>query len=106
MKFKTRKLHTIEEVNGERLKRFNEKYGIDSFIYKGTKVEYIYDHDTHIKFWYVVEYKTGIAITGDKTKEKALKRFEEWLEQDERNIKRLKEIIEREVKEKGVINND
>lgn len=106
MKFKTRKLHTIEEVNGERLKHFKEKYGIDSFIYKGSKVEYKNTKPVVIKFWYVVEYQTGIAITGDTTKEAALKRFEEWLEQDERNIKRLKEIIEREVKEKGVINND
>lgn len=106
MKFKTRMLHTIEEVNGERLKRFKEKYGIDCFIYKGSKVEYKNAKPVVIKFWYVVEYQTGIAITGDKTKEEALKRFEEWLQQDKRNIKRLQDLITNKVNEWGVINND
>ena len=106
MKFKTRKIHCIEEVNGERLKRFNEKYGIDTFIYKGSKVEYKNAKPVVIKFWYVVEYQTGIAITGDKTKEAALTRFEEWLQQDNRNIKRLQNLINDKIKDWGVINND
>lgn len=106
MKFKTRKIHCIEEVEGERLKRFKEKYGVDTFLYKGTKVEYIHACVTHIKFWYIVEYQTGLAITGDKTKEAALKRFEEWIQQDKENVKRLNDIIDRKIKEWGVINND
>lgn len=106
MKFKTRKFHCIEEVEGERLKHFNEKYGIDSFIYKGSKVEYKNAKPVVIKFWYVVEYQTGISIIGDKTKEAALKRFEEWLTQDKRNIKRLQDLINDKIKELGVINND
>lgn len=107
MKFKTRMIHGIEEVNGERLKHFKEKYGIDCFIYKGSKVEYKYAKRVVIKFWYIVEYQTGMAITGDKTKEEALKRFEEWLTQDEKNLKRLKDIInDKIIKVWGVINND
>lgn len=106
MKFKTRMTHYIEEVNGERLKHFKEKYGIDSFIYKGTKTEYQNAKPVVTKQWYIVEFQTGIAMFGDKTKEAALKRFEEWLQQDKRNIERLNEIIEKEVKEKGVINHD
>lgn len=106
MKFKTRMIHCIEEVEGERLKRFKEKYGIDSFIYKGSKVEYKNAKPVVIKFWYVVEFQTGIAITGDKTKEAALTRFEEWLAQDKRNIKRLRDLINDKIKDWGVINND
>lgn len=106
MKFKTRKIHCIEEVEGERLKRFKEKYGIDSFLYKGSKVEYKNAKPVIIKFWYVVEFQTGIAITGDKTKEAALTRFEEWLTQDKRNIKRLQDLINDKIKDWGVINND
>lgn len=106
MKFKTRKIHCIEEVEGERLKCFKEKYGIDSFLYKGSKVEYKNAKPVVIKFWYVVEYQTGIAITGDKTKEEALARFEEWLTQDKRNIKRLQDLINDKIKDWGVINND
>lgn len=106
MKFKTRKIHCIEEVEGERLKRFKEKYGIDSFLYKGSKVEYKNAKPVVIKYWYVVEFQTGIAITGDKTKEAALTGFEEWLTQNKRNIKRLQDLINYKIKEYGVINND
>lgn len=106
MKFKTRKINCIEEVEGERLKRFKEKYGVDAFIYKGTTTVYKNAKPVVIKFWYVVEYRTGIAITGDKTKEAALKRFEEWIQQDKENVKRLNDIIDRKIKECGVINND
>lgn len=107
MKFKTRKIHCIEEVEGERLKRFKEKYGVDAFIYKGTSTTvYKNAKPVVIKFWYVVEYKTGIAITGAKTKEAALKRFEDWIQQDKENIKRLKDLINNKIKECGAINND
>lgn len=106
MKFKTRMTHCIEEVNGERLKHFKEKYGIDCFIYRGHKETYKNAKPVIIKFWYVVEYQTGLAITGDKTKEAALTRFEEWLQQDKRNIKRLQDLINDNIKEKGVINHD
>lgn len=106
MKYKTRKIHCIEEVEGERLKHFQKKYGVDSFIYKGSKVAYKNAKLVVIKFWYVVEYRTGLAITGGKTKEAALKCFEEWIQQDKENVKRLNDIINREIKECGVINND
>ena len=106
MKFKTCMLHCIKEVEGERLKRFKEKYGIDSFIYKGSKLEYKNAKPVVIKFWYVVEYQTGLAITGDKTKEAALKRFEDWIQQDKENIKRLNDIVNKKIKECGAINND
>lgn len=106
MKFKTRRIHSIEEVEGERLKRFKEKYGIDSFIYKGSKVVYKNAKPVVIKFWYVVEYRTGIAITGAKTKEAALKWFEDWIQQDKENVKRLQDLINYKIKEYGVINND
>ncbi len=106
MKFKTLKIHCIEEVEGERLKHFKKKYGVDSFIYKGSKVLYKNAKPVVIKFWYIVEYRTGIAITGDKTKEAALKRFEDWIQQDKENLKRLNDIIDRKIQEFGVINND
>lgn len=106
MVFKTRLIHGIEEVKGERLKRVKEKYDIDCFIYRGHKETYKNGKPVIIKQWFVVEYQTGIAITGDETKDAALKRFEDWIQQDENNIKRLNKLIEEKTKEWGVINHD
>lgn len=105
MKFKTRMIKGVEEVNGERLKRFKEKYDISCFIYKGNKEFFKNTKPVIKKHWYIVELQTGIAITGDDTKQEALNRFETWL-QDKNNLKRLKELIEKKVEEWGVINND
>lgn len=103
---RTLKIRTLKEpktVKAEILKDIKRDYKIDCFIYKGTKLERVKHRPKEIKWWYICDYQTGLAITGGKTKETALESFLSWLKV-EGNINTLIAFIARETKDKGILN--
>ena len=92
-----------KNVKAEILKDIKRDYKLDCFIYKGFKLKYVKRRPKEIKWWYICDYQTGLAITGGNTKETALKSFLTWLEV-EGNINTLLAFIARETKDKGILN--
>lgn len=100
------KVRTTKEpktVKAEILTNIKRDYKIDCFIYKGFKLEYVKHRPKEVKYWYICDYQTGLAIIGGKTKETALESFISWLKEDG-NINTLLAVIARETKDKGILN--
>ena len=103
---RTLQIRTLKEpktVKAEILKDIKRDYKLDCFIYKGFKLEYVKHRPKEIKWWYICDYQTGLAITGGKTRETALESFLSWLKV-EGNINTLLAVIARETKDKGILN--
>ena len=103
---RTLKIRTTKEpktVKAEILTSIKRDYKIDCFIYKGFKLEYVKHRPKEIKWWYICDYQTGLAITGGNTKENAIVSFLTWLK-GEGNINTLLAVIARETKDKGILN--